>query len=50
MSQKLPLVGFKWAEKTSQFSQDFTKKFNEDGDRGYFLEVDVQDPEEWASQ
>ena len=26
MSQKLPLVGFKWVEETSQFNEDFVKR------------------------
>ena len=46
ISQKLPLGGFKWVEETSQSNENFKKSYNEDSDRGYFLEVDVQYPEE----
>ena len=28
MSQKLPLGGFKWVQKTSQFNGYFTKSYN----------------------
>ena len=46
MSQKLPLDGFKWVEEKSQFNEGFIKICNEDSDTGYFLEADVQYPEE----
>ena len=46
MSQKLPLVGFEWVEETSKFNDNFIKSYNEDTNTGYFLEVDVQYPEE----
>ena len=39
MSQRLPLGGFKWVEETSQFNDDFTKSYNDDSDKGYFLKV-----------
>ena len=42
MSQKLPVNNFKWINDTSQFNKDFTKNYNEEGDEGYFLEVDAQ--------
>ena len=42
MSQKLTEDGFKWVEKTSQFSEQFIKNYNKDSSEGYFLEVDVQ--------
>ena len=45
LSQKLPVNGFKWIKqkkKLSKFSEDFTKKYNEDCNRGYFLEVDIE--------
>ena len=45
MSKKLPLGGFKYVEKTSQFSKDFTENFIENSDKAHFLEVDVQCPE-----
>ena len=37
---------FEWIEDTSQFNEDFIKNFNKESDEGYFLEVDVQYPEE----
>ena len=39
MSQKLPLTGFEWVKKLSKFDERFIKKYNENGDKGYFLEV-----------
>ena len=44
MSQKLPLIDFKWIGETSKFNKDFIKSYNEDSSIGYFLEVDVQYP------
>ena len=43
MSQKLPVNGFKWAEKSrlSRFNEIFTKNYDENSDKGYFLEGDV---------
>ena len=46
MSQKFTEDGFKWVEKTSQFSEQFIKNYNKDSSEGYFLEVDVQYIEE----
>ena len=45
MSQKLPVSDFKWVEETSQFNENFIKIYNEDSDIGYFIEADVQYPE-----
>ena len=45
LSQKLPVNKFEWIEETSQFDKDFIKSYNEESDKGYFLEVDVQFPE-----
>ena len=44
-SQKLPVNGFKWVEDPSEFIKDFRKKYNEESNKGYFCEVDVQYPE-----
>ena len=43
MSQKLPVNGFKWIEKSrlSRFKEISIKNYNENSDKGYFLEVDV---------
>ena len=45
MSQKLPVNNFEWIRDTSQFNEDFKKIYYEERDEGYFLEVDVQYPE-----
>ena len=42
MLQKLPVNNFEWIKDTSQFNEDFIKNYNEESDKGYFLEVDVQ--------
>ena len=42
MSQKLPVNGFKWVNKVSKLNESFIKGYNENGDRGYFFEVDVE--------
>ena len=44
MSQKLPVNGFEWVEERSQFKEDFIKNYEEDINKGYFLEVDVEYP------
>ena len=44
-SHKLPVNNFKWIKDTSQANEDFTKSYNEESDKGYFLKVDVQHPE-----
>ena len=45
MSQKLPVNKFEWIENNYQFNEDFIKKYNEESNEGYFLEVDVEYPE-----
>ena len=42
----LPFGGFKWFKETCKFNEDFIKSYNNDRDEGYFLEVDVQYPED----
>ena len=44
MSQKLPVNGFEWVEELSQFNKDFMKNYDEDSNKGHFLEVDVEYP------
>ena len=44
MSQKLPVDGFELEENISKFNEDFIKNYDEDGDIGYFLEVDIGYP------
>ena len=45
MSQKLPVNDLKKIEETSTFNEDFIKSYNDESDGGYFVEVDVQYPE-----
>ena len=42
---KIPVNNFEWIKDTSQFNEDFIKSYNEESDKGYFLEIDVQYPE-----
>ena len=42
MSQKLPVNNLDWIKDTSQFNEDFIRKYNEKSDEGYFLEFDIQ--------
>ena len=44
MPQKLPVDGFKWTKKVSEFNEDFIKNYDESNDKGYILEVDVRYP------
>ena len=44
MSQKLPVNGFEWVEDLSQFKEDFIENYDENIDKGYFLEVGVEYP------
>ena len=46
MIQKLPVNGFKWVEKLLKFNEKFIKSYNENNDRRYFLEVDVEYPKD----
>ena len=42
MIQALPVDGFDWVEDLSKIDEDFIKNYNEDSDKGYILEVDVE--------
>ena len=44
-SQRLPLGNFKWVKETTEFNEDFIKSYNDDSDKGYFLEIYIQYPE-----
>ena len=46
VSQKSPVKRFKWVKKKnlSKFNEDFIKKYDEDCNKGYFLEVDIDYP------
>ena len=41
-SQKFSLNDFKWVEHISKINEDFIKTYNDESDKGYFFEVDVQ--------
>ena len=45
MSQKLPVKTFKWVKDVSKFDKILIKNYNEESDKEYFIEVDVQYPE-----
>ena len=42
MSKKLPVDGFKWVDDLSMFTEDFIKSYDEEGDIGYLLVVDIE--------
>ena len=44
MSQKLLIDGFKRKKYILKFNEEFIKIFDEDGNKGYILEVDVEYP------
>ena len=37
--QRLLVNTFEWIKDTSEFNEDFIKKFNEESDEGHFLEI-----------
>ena len=41
---ELPIKGFKWINKLSELNEDFIKNYNDNNDKGYILEVDVEYP------
>ena len=46
MSQKLPIDNFKWIEKDDllKFDENFIKNYDENNDKEYILEVDIEYP------
>ena len=42
MSEKLPAKHFEWIKDTSQFNKYFMKNYNEESDKEYFTELNVQ--------
>ena len=44
MSKKLPVDRFKWVDDLSMFTEDFIKSYDEEGDVGYLLVVDIDYP------
>ena len=44
MSQKLHVNGFKWVKKLPEFYEHFIKIFDENSNKGCFLEVNNENP------
>ena len=44
MSQKRLVNGFEWVEELSQLKEDFIKNYDENSNKGFFLEVDAEYP------
>ena len=44
MSQKLSVNGFEWVKRLSKFDERLIKIMKKISDKGYFLEVDIQYP------
>ena len=44
MCKTLPINGFQWVTKLDKFNKDSIKNYNEDGDVGYSLDVDIEYP------
>ena len=44
MSQKLSVDRFKWLKNVSKITKDFIKIYDEDSNKEYILEVDVEYP------
>ena len=44
MSQKLSVNGFEWVKRLSKFDERLIKIMKKNSDKGYFLEVDIQYP------
>ena len=42
MSQKWHVNGFKWEKKLSALNESFIKGYNENNNKGYFLEADIE--------
>ena len=47
MSQKLPINCFEWVEELSEFDERFIKNYDENSNKGYILEVDVEYPKKF---
>ena len=48
MNKKLPLDSYEW-DNVEKFDRDFIKNYDDNGDKGYLLEVDVEHPSELRS-
>ena len=42
MSQEFPVNGFKWKKHVLKINEDFIKNYDEDSNKGYILEVDIE--------
>ena len=42
MYQKCPINGFEWVEDLYQFDESFIKNYDENSDKGYFFDIDVE--------
>ena len=42
MFQKLPVNGFRWKKNVSEFDENFIRSYDEDSNKRYILEVDVE--------
>ena len=49
ISQNVPVNGFKWVKKLSKFGECFIKDYDENSNKGYFFEVDVEYPKNFLS-
>ena len=45
MPQKLHVKNFKWVKYISKFDENFIKSYNDESNKKYFLEDNMQDPE-----
>ena len=46
MSQLLPVDGFDWVKNLSKIDEDFIKNYEEDSNKGYIFDVDIEYPTE----
>ena len=44
MCKKLPVSNFKWIDDLSIFTEDFIKNYDENSNKGYIFEVDIEYP------
>ena len=44
MSQKLPVNGFEWVKELLKLNKDFIKNHDENSNKRYILEIDVEYP------
>ena len=49
MSKKLPVRDFKWLDNLSMFTEEFIKNYDENNNKRYILEVDVEYSEKLCS-